>query len=187
MLVGIGGHAGTGKDTVADFFVSELGFVSLGSFSVGLNECLLTVNPLVACNVRYAELFRDCGGYEGYAQFKEHAEVRRLLQAFGHDVGREMIDKNVWVDLKKREILAKQATGNKVVVTSIRYPNEIEMIKKLDGKTVWVSRPGFGPINSHASDNSLSRYDFEFEILNVRTLEDLRQATVNLYDTWRYV
>ena len=50
--------------------------------------------------VTYREAIEERGYTEAKAEFPE---VRRLLQVFGTEVGRDLFGENVWVDIMKRE------------------------------------------------------------------------------------
>ena len=49
-----------------------------------------------------------------YTELKTNREVRRLLQVLGTDIGRDMIDPDLWVDIASRKIAAVYVGGNKV-------------------------------------------------------------------------
>jgi hypothetical protein len=187
-LIGIGGLLYAGKDAVGDYLVDEHDWAKLG-MSDSLNLALLTLNPMIPCNVvegqlvseghirgefvPYQYLHREIG----YVEAKKNPEVRRLLQALGTEVGRELIDNNVWVDMTRRRIRTLRAEGVSVIVTGMRFPNELDMIREEGGELWWVSRPGVEGGNtltgSHASENSVGAQDFDTIIPNVGTLEDL--------------
>ena len=181
MIIGLGGYAGVGKDAVARILEKEHGFINLGSFSIYLNECLLKLDPIIGAGsykapMRYSSTFVRYG-YERYDEFKQIPEVRRLLQCMGTEVGRKMLGEDIWVDAMRRRIMAALKEGENVVVTALRYPNEVELIKDMGGLTVWVHRPGHGPINAHSSDNSVRADDFHYQVMNDGTLEDLSRKT----------
>ncbi len=186
MLIGLGGYAGSGKDAFADFLVADCGFEKR-FFSWGVSETLLVLNPWLpyaeqvadvwpddADMLQYAELFALCGGYGGYELFKTHPEVRRLMQDQGTGVGRQWFGENVWIEILDREVGRLLDDGQDVAVTGVRYPNELAWVEGRSGTSLWITRPGYGPINEHSSDNSLAAQDFERVIPNDRTLEDLR-------------
>ena len=177
-LIGIGGYAGTGKDAVATILEDSHGFY--GTFmSQPLNAALCRLNPQV--EVRHGEVFRyvDLINQLGYTKAKELPEVRRLLQAMGTEVGRDMFGQTVWID-QLRNYLAAQKPDDDVVVTGIRFPNEASMIRELGGELWWMYRPGYGPVNSHSSDNSLSLRHFDRVVVNDGTLEDLEQLVTKM-------
>lgn len=177
-LIGIGGYAGSGKDAVATILEDSHGFY--GTFmSQPLNAALCRLNPQV--EVRRGEVFRyvDLINQLGYTKAKELPEIRRLLQAMGAEVGRNMFGQNVWID-QLRNYLAAQKPDDDVVVTGIRFPNEASMIRELGGELWWMYRPGYGPVNSHSSDNTLGLRDFDRVVVNDGTLEDLEQLVAKV-------
>ena len=177
-LIGIGGYAGSGKDAVADILEDSHGFY--GTFmSQPLNAALCRLNPQV--EVRPGEVFRyvDLIAQLGYTRAKELPEVRRLLQAMGTEVGRDMFGQTIWVDLMRNNLAAYEPDDD-VVVTGIRFPNEASMIHELGGELWWTYRPGYGPVNSHSSDNTLSLRHFDRVVVNDGTLEDLEQLVTKM-------
>lgn len=193
-LIGLGGHLRSGKDAVADHLVAEHGFVKIG-MSDALHEAMLAIDPIVVvgefvqypegapgygwntprAQMRYSELVEAVG----YVEAKKRPEVRRLLQKLGTEVGRNMIGEQVWTNIIARKIDDHRGAGHPVVVTGIRFPNEVQMIRELGGRPVWIDRPSLatsGAIAAHASENSVSEEDFDGLIVNDRTLEDLYAA-----------
>ena len=177
-LIGIGGYAGSGKDAVADILEDSHGFYRT-FMSQPLNAALCRLNPQI--EVRHGEVFRyvDLIAQLGYTKAKELPEVRRLLQAMGTEVGRDMFGQTVWVDLMEQTLAGYKPDDN-VVVTGIRFPNEASMIRELGGELWWVYRPGYGPVNSHSSDNTLSLRHFDRVVVNDGTLDDLEQLVTKI-------
>lgn len=177
MWVGVGGYATAGKDAFADFLVGE-GFTKT-YMSEPLERILLLLDPIVYTErdrvVRYAELHQQVG----YERSKQVAEVRRLLQVLGTEVGRDMIGADVWVDIMAKSI----AHEKNAVITGIRFPNELAAIRRHGGELVWIDRPGVGAVNTHKSDNTLTELDFDLVVHNDGSLEDLHtQAKSLIYD-----
>lgn len=188
MLIGLGGYAKSGKDATADFMVEDAGFTKR-FFSWAVNEALLVLNPWLpyahevadvwpanADMLRYADFFVLCGGYAEYEHFKDHPVVRQYMQDMGTGVGRKMFGENVWVDKLDQQV---REHGD-VVVTGVRYQNELEWVRSSGGKAIWVARRGYGPINAHSSDNSLGEADFDAILQNDGTLDDLRARAKGL-------
>lgn len=189
-LIGIGGLLYAGKDAVSDHLVDKHDWVKLG-MSDPLNDALLAINPYIPINVREGDLREHLNGefvpytrlYEelGYVESKLNGEVRRLLQALGTEVGRNMIGENVWIDIAVRRFEALRDQGYDVIVTGMRFPNELDAITDSGGQLWWVSRPGVGGGSGgagvHASENSVSPHDFDVVIPNVGDLDDLYLQT----------
>ena len=207
-LIGLGGKLRAGKDAVGDYLEEKHDFVKLG-MSDALNEALLKLNPwipkeplgpVVGTTVTSYERYQTLHDAVGYVEAKKNPEVRRLLQVLGTEVGRDMIDPDVWVNIAEKKIREHWANGKSVVITAMRFPNEIEMLQRMGGFSVWVERPeaerlsngleneiGRGTpdkvsegrtgsqeaIQSHASENSVSANEFEYVLVNDGTLDQL--------------
>lgn len=195
-LIGLGGELRAGKDEAANRLVEKHGYVKMGMSDV-LNDALLLLNPFIPAvgfdhYIRYSELHDAVG----YVEAKKNPEVRRLLQVLGTEVGREMIDPDVWVRMAEARIRDHWAQGRDVVITAMRFPNELDMLKRLGGHSVWIARsaskrlessgevstPGKGitgadggnaGVTAHKSETSVSRDSFSYTIHNEGTLPEL--------------
>lgn len=182
-VIGLGGPYQSGKDTVADYLVAQHGFVKLGMSDV-LNDFVAAIDPILYFSdgygggryVRYAEYVK----YVGYVAAKENSEVRRLLQTTGTEAGRKILGEDVWVNGARRRIEQARLTSS-VVMTGIRFPNEVDMIRELLGSSWWVSRPGFAG-DSHASERSVTSDDFDYLLSNDTTIAKLHEHTDYLLD-----
>lgn len=191
LVVGIGGKLASGKDAVADYLVENYGWVKLG-MSDALAGALYTLNPLVSTRVRFLGIplwtkhvrYQEVADRVGYVEAKTLPEVRRLLQVLGTEVGRNMIDEDVWTDMmvkRVRSLISPEVPG--IIVTGVRFENEIEAISdELSGNLWWVVRPSLedGVNASHSSENSVSASDFDVEIWNTGTLGDLYEKVRGL-------
>lgn len=202
-VVGIGGKLRHGKDEIADRLVGSHGWVKIG-MSDALAEAMYILNPWILLDTRMgwknkvsariAKLFRRPPKpvyvrYQwlvdsvGYVSAKQQSEARRLLQVLGTEIGRKLIDDSVWTNIVIREVnKATQAGAPGVIITGIRFPNELSMIEDLNGETWWVHRPGLpDDANSkHDSENSINAADFDRCVYNSGTLKELYQKVDNL-------
>ena len=152
-IVGVGGLLTSGKDAFADYLVTSWGYTKT-FMSNPLHMWMQTENPWikldkpVPCMEGWTLEPGEFHPYNyivhqvGYTEAKEQTEIRRALQRIGTECGRKLISENVWVDAMEREIRQLLARGiNHIVVTGIRYANELKMIQRLGGETVWIERP----------------------------------------------
>jgi hypothetical protein len=167
--IGLHGFAGTGKDTVAEI-LAQYGYTRV-AFADVLREALYVLNPVIlfdeyGYDQRVQTLVDNLGWDEAKRQYEE---IRRMLQVLGTEVGREMIDQNVWVD----SVFKKLDEGKKYVFTDVRFVNEHHAIDSRLGTLIRIDRPGYGPVNDHKSDKGLPPEWFDAAIVNDGTVEDL--------------
>lgn len=218
ILIGAGGLKGAGKDALSDHLVDYHDFVKLG-MSDTLAKALLILNPWIkvtakdmdgnnelvfALNVqewgRGFHRYADLEAALGYTLAKTIEEVRVSLQRLGTDVGRALISDTVWVDISRRLIKEHLAAGRSVIITGMRFHNELVMIEELGGHTVWVNRPSKASAGEnvltepealkasqssaqHASEATLGTDDFSHHVYNGGTLVELYRAGDNLVAT----
>lgn len=185
LLIGIGGRLASGKDTIADRLVDKYGFRKHW-MSEALNDAMLKLNPVIGVDfdgykVRYSRQVIEAG----YTEAKNHPEVRRLLQVFGTEIGRKMFGENTWADLVARKIDDSRFIDHvPVVVTGIRFRNELTMIKARGGLTVWVERPDLENTSAHESETTLTGASFDFKVVNDGSIEDLYANLADWLPTW---
>lgn len=178
-LVGLGHRKQVGKDTAA-YGLLTAGWHRL-AFADVLKEMATLIDPVVGV-ARQAEPLRlgdalvEFGGWNGA---KHLYEVRRFLQDLGY-AGRRVIDEWVWVEPVIREahklIYDEKVPG--VVITDVRFPNEVEAIQRSGGVVVKIERPDAPRDNSHVSETALDGFDgWDFVIVNDSTIGVL-QATL---------
>lgn len=166
MIIGVGGPKAHGKSTFSQFLQkhSSKG-LDLVEMSAPVLESLLTMNVFLDNGVRIRDMFEHVD-YD-YAKLKENKEVRRLLQAIGTDVGRNMIDMDVWVNMARAKCRESELQGRNAILTGIRFDNELA----LADKSFYILRP-LPVVDAHISEHSLAPKNFDIVVNNV-TLEQL--------------
>lgn len=167
IVIGMIGKAGSGKDTVGDYLKERHGFTSLAladTLKRGVQEMFVIPDEIMYDRVKREEPLADMPDWT----------VRKLLQFVGTELVRNHIDDHAWT---KSLIKRYPKTGN-IVVTDVRFPNEVEGIQELSGCPVFfirVERPGhIGTdvgIKNHASE--IHDLEGDFTIMNDDTLEAL--------------
>lgn len=187
-VIGMHGYARSGKDTVAQF-LAPFGYKRL-AFADRLRECMYALNPIIGAD-SYGRLIRlrDAVDEVGWDEAKsvvlakdEDPEIRRLLQVFGTEVGRELLSDSIWVDIVLDQIKEgwRENQSARFVITDVRFPNEevglrtgLGFLRTIDIQLWKVTRPGVNPVNSHVSDAGLADSLFDKVLSNHGTLEDL--------------
>lgn len=175
MLIGITGYAGSGKDEVAKSLSLRARAFAMG-MSDALHEMATVLNPILQRADGSLVEYNDLVWAHGYTKAKEEPAVREYLQKLGTEAVREIIDENAWVWAAERKFVPMLAEGKNVAVTGIRFPQEVNMIKRHAGVILKVERPGYGPVNAHASDQ-LDHIPVDHVIYNSQGLRELSQLT----------
>lgn len=191
MIVGLGCRRRVGKDTIADILVKNYGFTKMSfTHDGGLQDACMALNPIVGIDVdhpgvplvRYADACNDLG-YEGAKD--KYPEVVRTLQRMGTEVGRNIIDPDVWVNIAIRKCVRPGV--NDYVFTNCRFANEAAAIRACGGINVLVTRPGLDlqdaeDIAVHESELGTG-IQWDIGIVNDSTREVLEQRVAEF---WRH-
>jgi len=125
--------------------------------------------------------------------------VREMLQIIGTEAMRNNLHPDVWVNALMYDYKPflnyhnlKEAVGEMVwgeetgqvaniqypnwIITDLRFPNEMQAVKANGGITIKVVRPNDKdiPLDLHPSETALDDAEFDYEIVNDGTIEDLR-------------
>ena len=191
-LVGIAGYAQSGKDTAAKELV-EHGWVRAG-FADALRAFAVAINPVIPVsgrarvalarkhpgtpwevvrtilvgNVRLAELVNTWGWDVAKVTVPE---VRALMQRIGTEGGRKVLGGDIWV-----RTLLDRLPDAPVVITDVRFHNEVDAIEAAGGMVIRIARPGIGPVNAHPSETEIDQRAFAHIITNDGTIADLRAS-----------
>jgi len=202
-LIGIGGNGyECGKDSVADNLVAHRGFQKV-FMSEPLERIIYIMNPWIKINKPVVNPYVEAEGqpkeqfvfwvgqvikyrqlleYTDYTGAKRQQDVREFLQLMGTEVGRKIIGENVWVSIADKAIWKVREGGTPVVITGMRYANELAAIKHHGGVLVWVERPGI-EVNEHDSETSVKKEDFDIVVMNDGSLDDLEYRSLTMADT----
>lgn len=169
-LIGIHGRAGAGKDTVADWLVRERGYVRVS-----------LADPMK----------RFCAEVFGFSEEQlwgpsEHRNApdarwdgltpRHALQQLGTEWGRAM-HPDVWV--RYAIATAQRWAPSPVVISDVRFQNEVDAIVAAGGCVIEVRRPGLASVGEHVSEAGGLTGVAEV-VQNAGTLEDLHSRLAAL-------
>lgn len=166
-LIGLAGRAGAGKDMVADHLVERHGYRQI-SFAAPIKRALVEMVPEIT-----ADHFRRRDLKE--ATLKSIPSTpRHMAQTLGTEWGRGDICKDLWIRIAMSEVERVVRLGFRgVVISDVRFPDEVKAIRQRGGIVYKVIRPGSddGTDGGHESEQDLD--DVDSVILNDGTLEDL--------------
>lgn len=170
-IIGITGYAQHGKDTVANVLVRELGYNRV-ALADQMKTAMATLNPILGQDDG-GDILRlaDIVAMVGWDEAKKSPEVRRLLQVFGTEVGRQMLGEDVWIEALVRNTKGFYAPSErKIVIPDIRFQNEAQWVRRVGA--LWrVTRydedsmfdNGIGVTHPSERDIPTLQVDLEFE------------------------
>ena len=168
-IILIGGKARSGKDTLADFIINKIS-------SDSKKVCKLQVSAYIKY---YATHYFGWNG-------KEETKPRELLNKIGTEIIRDKIDPNFHINRLIQDIKVLSYFYDVFVVSDVRFPVEIERIKKEfdDVTTIKVIRENNELTleeQNHSTENSLDNYNnFDYVVINDKSLEDLEEEAMKI-------
>jgi dephospho-CoA kinase len=171
MIIGITGKKFNGKDTVSDYIVSKYNFTKI-AYAEPLKEVCRNL-----FNFNDEQLYGD--KKEDLDSFW-NITPRQAFQFIGTDMIRNNMDKmikgvnnNFWVKCLEKRIINLNSRGIKnIIVSDIRFNNEADLIKRLNGKLIKVSR-NIVNNDSHISELEIDNIEEDILIENKGSLEEL--------------
>lgn len=176
-IVGITGKKRHGKDSLATFFIGK-GF-----------ERLSFADPIkLACkeifNFTDQQLFGD--EKESVDPFWD-TTPRKIFQYVGTDLFRNQIGKimpeigeKIWIKVMENRI--NSCNSKNIVISDVRFPDEVEMIKKMGGIILKVTRPSLEDEKDTHISEDIDRLKADCVVLNNGTLDYLYTSMDWIYD-----
>lgn len=159
MNIALLGAQGAGKDTVADILVAHHGYTHL-KFADPLREFVEAIDPAFRAAVR-------CG-YE-HAKRNDPFVRQRLIEV--GNAARRIIHPDVWIIA-----LNNQLANHPVVVSDVRFHNEIEFLQLSGFGLIHVTRPGY-------ESDDYPQVKQALNLDNTGTVDDLTVRVSALLDT----
>lgn len=165
MIIGISGKKRSGKDTVfsmIDAITAHEVRTTRTAFGDQIKQEIAD-----SMNITVADIDAD----------KER--FRPLLQFWGAEYRRGYCGDDYWIK-KMRLAAATWYARDWLIITDVRFPNEAELVRELDGVLIRVERDT-GLDDTHDSETALDDYDhFDFRLKNDGSLDDLETAVVEI-------
>lgn len=193
ITIGITGRAGAGKDTVADIAGERWAYARMAMADALRDECAAAwgVDARVFRDRRVKEVpmsqlrlgaCRDAA----FVQFAWHLAAldalkpRTIMQTWGD--WRRAQDPDYFLATASIFRARALAAGLQIMlVTDIRYPNELAWLESYGGHLVRVQRPGLAPVSSHDSEWRLDDVQADFVIVNDGDLDALRARVFDVF------
>lgn len=198
-VIGLCGFIGAGKDTVANYLVREHGFTKM-AFAGALKDAAAAIfgwdRALLEGDTKESREWREAIDIYWTQKLGRTITPRKVLQELGTEVFRQSFSESTWVFALDRRI---ELCDTNVVITDVRFPNEIRAIKAHAGTVLeinrskpewyeavyWTNRsrgsipPGF--INAHPSEYSWVGFT-DITIENRSSIQDLENNVKQALD-----
>ena len=129
LMIFLNGNIGSGKNEVASYLSSRYGF-SQYAFGEKIREGLYALNPYLKVDgfIRGSTVREEVNALGWDRAKREIPEIRRLLQVFGTEAGREIHGENAWAKLVNATMNPCN-DSRPAVVSDLRFPSEFEYFK----------------------------------------------------------
>lgn len=152
-LIGFTGPIGSGKDTLARALQlhPSLPAVRILKFADPLYDMATAIDPTFSPDMSHAQKDDWLLGRE------ELGTRRNFLEKLGTEFGRQLIHKDLWLEVLMTRALAALSLSNVVLVTDVRFPNEAAAIREAGGYIVHLRPdwPSAGLPSKHLSAQPL--------------------------------
>jgi hypothetical protein len=141
MIIGIAGFQGSGKDTIADYLCNIYGF-KRDSFAATLKDAVAAVfgwdRELLEGRTTESRQWRETvDSWWANRLGMPDLTPRLVLQKWGTEVARKAWHDDTWIASLENKLTKSH---NDIVITDVRFPNEIKAIKDAGGVVIRVIR-----------------------------------------------
>jgi hypothetical protein len=141
MIIGFVGFIGSGKDTAADYLVNFHGF-RRDSFANTLKDAVAAVfgwdRVLLEGRTKEAREWREqVDSWWAERLGKPNLTPRWILQYWGTEVCRSGFHDDIWIASLENKM---RKTTDNIVISDVRFPNEIKAIHNAGGRVVRIKR-----------------------------------------------
>lgn len=161
IVIALAGEKGSGKDTAAGPLVG-LGYTNV-KMAGALKDMLRAYLRYRRCPEDVIARMIDGDLKETPSRYLNDRTPRYAMQTLGTEWGREIMSDRFWVDAVADHIV----NLDKVVITDVRFPNEIRFAKELGAHVFRVVRPGGSSSgDTHASETHVSELTVDGTLFN---------------------
>ena len=141
MIIGIAGFQGSGKDTIADYLQNIYGF-KRDSFAATLKDAVAAVfgwdRELLEGRTTQSRAWREqVDPWWADRLNMPNLTPRLVLQKWGTEVARKSWHDDTWIASLENKL---NQTHNDIVITDVRFPNEIQAVRRAGGIVIRVVR-----------------------------------------------
>lgn len=139
-IIGLVGFIGSGKGTIGDYLESKYGYQKM-SFASSLKDAVSSIfawpRHLLEGDTPESRKWREIEDPYWSSKMGGSITPRWILQHFGTNILREKFFEDIWICSLEKKLIE---IDGPLVITDVRFPNEIRMIAEQGGDLIWVRR-----------------------------------------------
>lgn len=143
-IIGLVGFIGSGKGAAGDI-LCEHGYIK-ESFAAGVKDTAAVMfgwnRQMLEGDTDHSRQWRETPDEYWSEKFGRDFTPREALQKMGTEVGRDVFHQDFWVMQLENRL---RFHDGPVVITDVRFPNEIDWIRKQGGKVFEIQRGSVPP------------------------------------------
>ena len=170
MIIGLNGRLKSGKDTTYTIVKELHPNAERVSFAEKLK---LSAAAVLDIDLDTLEWLKNRESLYYTIDGEKAFNMREFLQRYGTEGHRDIFGDDFWVDMALP--LGIDHSDRLIVVTDMRFPNEIQRVKDLDGVCVKVERDTATMHGSHRSEQNVDHL-MDYILDNTGTMDDLREG-----------
>lgn len=189
-LIGLCGLIGSGKGTVSDHLMEEHDYIGV-SFAETLKDAAACIfgwdREMLEGSTTESRAERELKDEWWSERLGFDVSPRYMLQFMGTEVMRNNLHSDIWAIATEKRIIemSRDYPWANFVISDVRFPNEVAMIRRLGGQ-VWHIQRGelpawFGKNDSsiHESERAWNNERFDLTIHNDKDIAGLKLAIDN--------
>jgi len=172
MIIGLCGEAGAGKDTAGAYLIKRYGF-ERRSFAEPVKNSLAAFLNITRWELDALKDDPDARICTQTNAYTKSMNFREALQRYAHHGHREVFGDNFWLDIALP--VGGYYVGRKIVITDVRYQNEVDRINHLGGVIIRIVGRGSDNKSPHRryDTNELNLGMYGYVVVNNDSLENL--------------
>lgn len=163
-ILGVCGLIGSGKGTVSDYLVNELGYEKL-SYASPLKDAVSDIfgwdRALLEGDTDESRKFRETVDEWWTDRLKTIITPRLVLQRIGTESMRNGFHTDIWVYALAKSI-SNADPDKKYVISDVRFDNEIRVIDELGGDIIEIQRSPLPDFYQIANNYNVKRREIVF-------------------------